>query len=87
MGSNGKRVSFWVDENVLNLDCNDDYTALNIIFFFFFLTFLAAPKAYGSSQTRGQIRATAASLHQSYNNTGSELHLQPTSQLTAMPDP
>ena len=45
-------------------------------FFFFFLgLFRATPLAYGSSQARGQIRATAAtaaSLHQSYSNTRSE---------------
>ena len=43
--------------------------------------------AYEVSQARGQIRATAASLHQSQYNTGFEPHLQPTPQLTATPDP
>jgi len=56
-------------------------------FFFGFLLFRAKPAAYLSSQARGQIRAAAASLHQSHRNAGSELHLRPTSQLTAMPDP
>ena len=46
----------------------------------------AAPTAYGGSQARGQIGATAAGLHHSHNNAGSEPHLQPTSQLTATPD-
>ena len=31
-------------------------------FFFFFLLFRAAPKAYGGSQARGQIGATASGL-------------------------
>ena len=31
--------------------------------------------------------AAAARLHQSHSNVGSELHLQPTPQLTAMLDP
>ena len=38
--------------------------------------------AYGSSQARGRIGAAVASLCYSHSNTGSELHLQPTSQLT-----
>ena len=47
----------------------------------------AVPAAYGGSQARGRIGATAASLHHSHGNAGSELHLRPTPQLTAMPDP
>ena len=44
-------------------------------FGFFFLLFRAAPAAYGGSQARGQIRALAASLQHSHNNSGSEPHL------------
>ena len=47
----------------------------------------AAPVAYGGSQARGRIRTVAAGLRQSHSNEGSELHLQPTPQLRAMPDP
>ena len=43
--------------------------------------------ACGSSQARGEIVATAAVLHHSHSNMGSEPHLRPTSQLTATPDP
>ena len=57
------------------------------IYFFFFCFFRVAPMAYGGSQARGIMGATAASLCQSHSNTGPELHLQPTPQLTAMPDP
>ena len=48
-----------------------------------------APAAYGDSQARGPIEATAAGLHcsQSHNNAGSEPSLRPTAQLTAMLDP
>ena len=42
--------------------------------------------AYGSSQARGPIGAVAAGLHHSHSNSGSELRLQPTPQLTATPD-
>ena len=56
-------------------------------FFFFFVFSRAAPAAHGDSQSRGIIRAAAASLGQSYSNAGSEPCLQPTTQLTAMPDP
>ena len=55
--------------------------------FFFFLLFRASPAAYGSSQTRGRIRATGAVLYHSHSNTGSWPHLWPTSQLMATPDP
>ena len=42
----------------------------------FFLSFFrAAPEASGSSQARSWIRATAAGLHHSHSNTGSEPHL------------
>ena len=61
----------------------------NILFFFFFVfcLFRAAPEVYGVSRARGLIRAVAASLHHSYSNEGSEPHLRPTPQLTAMPEP
>ena len=45
------------------------------------------PSVYGGSQARGQIRTIAAGLHLSYGKAGSEPHLRPTPQLTAMPDP
>ena len=56
-------------------------------FLFFFLLFRAAPEAYGDSKGRGLIGATAAGLHQSHSNARTELHLRPTPQLTAKPDP
>ena len=56
-------------------------------FFFFFLLFRTTLLAYGSSQTRGQIGATAAGKHHSHINTSSEPCLWPTPQLTAVPDP
>ena len=62
--------------------------ALSFCLFFSFLSFSrAAPTAYGGSQARNLIGATAAGLRQSHSNTGSEPCLQPTSQLMAMPDP
>ena len=45
---------------------------------FFFSLFRAAPMAHGGSQV---------GLCHSHSNVGSELHLWPTLQLTAMPDP
>ena len=53
--------------------------------FFFFLR--AAPGACGGSQARDRIAAVAAGLHHSHGHSRSELHLQPTPQLTAMLDP
>ena len=56
-----------------------------VFFFFFFLLFKVTPTAHGSSQARGQIRATAAG--HSHSNTGSEPCLQPITQFMATPDP
>ena len=41
-------------------------------FFFFFLFFRAAGVSYGNSQGRGQVGATAATLHHSHSNVRSE---------------
>ena len=77
-----------------SLHCTVEPHCLSILFIIIIIIiiafFRATPIAYGNSQARGQIRATAASLHHSHGNTGSELclhHLQPTPQLMAMPDP
>ena len=51
------------------------------------LLFRATPSAYRSSQARGQIGPTAASLHHSHSNGGSEPRLQSTPQIMAMLDP
>ena len=57
-----------------------------IIFFFCLFVFSRAIlAAYGGSQARGLIGATAAGLH--HSNAGSELHLRPTPQLTTMLGP
>ena len=45
---------------------------------FFLPFFRATPTAYGNSQARGQVRATAASLGHSHSNAGSEPQLRPT---------
>ena len=66
------------------------FNMLNTIFFVCVCLFafsMAAPLAYRGSQARGLIGAVATSLHQSHSNAGSEPRLQPTPQLTAMPDP
>ena len=43
--------------------------------------------ACGRSQGRDPIGATVAGLHHSHSKAGFELHLRPTPQLTATPDP
>ena len=45
----------------------------NLIYLFIFL-FRASPAAYGNSQARGQIGATAAGLHHSHSNARSLTH-------------
>ena len=54
---------------------------------FFLLLFRATPVAYGASQARGPVRATAAGLHHRHSNIRSEPSLQPTPQRTETPDP
>ena len=47
----------------------------NLIFFsFLFFLFRATPVAYGGSQARGQIGATATDLHHSHSNVGCLTH-------------
>ena len=48
--------------------------------------FRAVPEAYGGSQVRGRIGATAADLRHSHN-AGSKLSLQPVPQIREAPDP
>ena len=48
---------------------------LTYLFIYLFCFFMAAPAAHGSSQARGRIGATAAGLHHSHYNSGSELCL------------
>ena len=64
-------------------------TVLNLFFFLFLFFFFCLFRSctHGSSQGRGPIGAAAAGLYQSHSNSGSELCLRPTLQLTAMPDP
>ena len=47
----------------------------------------AVPEAYRGSQARGRIGSVAAILCQSHSKAGSQLHLPPTPQLTALLDP
>ena len=60
---------------------------LNFFLVFLVFFFRAAPMAYGVSPARDGIGAVAARLPHSRSNAGSEPHLQPIPQLTAMPDP
>ena len=54
-----------------------------LFLFLFFFLFRATGAAYVSSQARGRIGATAASLHHSHSNTRSEPCLQTMPQLMA----
>ena len=46
-----------------------------VIIFYLLSFFRATPAAYGGSQARGLLRATAARLHQSHSNARSETYL------------
>ena len=56
------------------------------LLFLSFRPFRATLVAYGGSQARGLIGATAAGLHHSHSNAISKPGLRPTPQLTATPD-
>ena len=59
--------------------------AMKYFIYLFVLLFRTAPPAYEVSQARDQTGVTAASLCQGHMI--SELHLRPTPQITATPDP
>ena len=61
------------------------YTHTHVFIYLFI--FMATHAAYGSSQARGPNGAAAAGQCHSHGNTGSELNLQTTLKLVAMPDP
>ena len=63
------------------------YTRLFSFSFSSSFFFRSTPVAYESFQARGQIGDAAAGLCHSHSNAISKLHLQPTPQLMAMPDP
>ena len=54
-------------KRLMSMTPSNLYVSLDLIFFFFL--FRATPAAYGRSQARDLIRATAADLHHSHNNT------------------
>ena len=57
------------------------------LFFFFLMLFGVAPRAYGSSQARGQMGTVAASLQHSHSNARSLTHWATSVTYTATPDP
>ena len=57
------------------------------LYFWSFCHFQGRSRSIWSSQARGPIGAAATGLHQTHSNVGSKQRLQPTPQLTAMPDP
>ena len=69
-----KSLETWETQKYLNV-----IVILFLFIYFVFLSFSrAALVAYGGSQARGLIGATAASLHQSHSNARSEPHLRTT---------
>ena len=65
----------------------ENLLTIYLFIYFLILLFRAIPAAYGGSQARGLIGATAAGLRHSPSNAGSEPHLRPTPQLMAILDP
>ena len=70
----------------MDAESTDTESQLHNTILFYFLLFRAAPVAYGGSQARGPIRATATGLRHSHSQPGSEVRLRPT-HLKATPDP
>ena len=85
----GIRWKHWLHNTMNVLSGTEAFTVKQLIFYFYFyfLLFRAVPAAYGGSQGRSQIRATAAGLCHSHSNSGSEPHLRPTPQHIATLDP
>ena len=79
----GKKKSNKTKSKSINKMSMKTYISIITLFIFF----RATPVAYGGSQARCLIGATAAGLCHSYRNARSKLRLQPTPQLMATPDP
>ena len=62
------------------------FVFVGFLFAFCFWPFRVALPAYGGSQARGHIGATAVCLHHSHSHAGSEPHLRATPQFTATLD-
>ena len=62
----GPILALPLSNRIAETECNLNSTIL--YFLFVFCLFMAAPEAYGGSQGRGRIRATAAGLHHSHSN-------------------
>ena len=77
-------MSSWILVRLLNAEPRKELLGFAFFLLFFVVVAIswAAPTAYGGSQARGPIGAVATGLHQGHSNTGSELRLQPTPQLT-----
>ena len=89
LSSNSIFVFPYIDITSFLVKCVWDYSFSchgKRVFYFNFFFFWASCVAYGSYQARGQIGATASSVHLRHGNTGSELHL-PSTPLTATPYP
>ena len=67
--------------------CPINLYAIYIYIYIFFFFFLATPATYGGSQARGPIRAIATGLNHSQSSAESKMHLWPTPQFMATPDP
>ena len=80
-GLNSRNFLTFLEAGSLRSGCQNGWL------FFFVNFFRATPEAYGGSQARGLIGATAAGLRNSHSNAGSESYLRPTPQLIAMPGP
>ena len=88
VSSNCRGVDYeWFLFTFININCLNFHYTPHIFFFFFWYFLGAAPAAYGGSQARSQIRATATGLHHSHSNTRPEPCPRPIPPPTAMPDP
>ena len=75
----------FVMKNTLRLACWGGESMTLTLELLLLLCFRAAPAAYGGSQSRDRIRATAAGLHHSHYNAGSNIHRSSWQRRVLMP--
>ena len=68
-------IFYFVTKKIQKYNRKNKLLTISVYIHFFFFLFKASPAAYGSSWSRGQVGAAAASLHHSQDKTEPKLPL------------